>query len=66
MKESSKWQLVLPPALAYGQRGAPGIGPDSTLVFEVELLGFRATATSGSSSERPSPPTPAVASSAKH
>jgi len=66
MKESSKWQLVLPPALAYGQRGAPGIGPDSTLVFEVELLGFRATATSGGSRERLSPPTSAVASSAKH
>ena len=48
MKESSKWQLVLPPELAYG-RGAAGIGPNSTLVFEVELLGFRATATSGGS-----------------
>ena len=66
MKESSKWQLVVPPALAYGQRGAPGIGPESTLVFEVELLGFRPTGTSGSSSERPSPPTAAVASSAGH
>ena len=66
MKESSKWQLVVPPALAYGQRGAPGIGPESTLVFEVELLGFRPTGTSGSSSERPSPLTAAVASSAGH
>ena len=41
MKEASKWQLVAPAALAYGTRGAPGIGPESTLVFEVELLGVR-------------------------
>jgi FKBP-type peptidyl-prolyl cis-trans isomerase len=42
MKESAKWQLVVPSELAYGSRGGPGIGPDSTLVFEVELLGVRA------------------------
>ena len=41
MKESSKWQLVAPADLAYGPRGGPGIGPESTLVFEVELLGVR-------------------------
>lgn len=41
MTEGAKWQLVAPPALAYGSDGGPGIGPDSTLVFEVELLGFR-------------------------
>jgi FKBP-type peptidyl-prolyl cis-trans isomerase FklB len=39
MKEGDKWQLVLPPELAYGDKGAgPRIGPNATLVFEVELL----------------------------
>jgi FKBP-type peptidyl-prolyl cis-trans isomerase FklB len=39
MKEGAKWQLVLPPELAYGEKGAgPHIGPNATLVFEVELL----------------------------
>jgi FKBP-type peptidyl-prolyl cis-trans isomerase FklB len=35
----SKWQLFIPSDLAYGEHSpSPEIGPDSTLIFEVELL----------------------------
>ena len=43
MPVGSKWQLFIPPDLAYGQRGAGGdIGPGTTLIFEVELLSIKA------------------------
>lgn len=39
MKEGSKWELAIPPDIAYGKNGMPPvIPPDATLFFEVELL----------------------------
>ena len=39
MKEGDKWELIIPPDLGYGSKGAGNvIPPDSTLIFEVELL----------------------------
>jgi len=39
MKEGAKWKIYLPSLIAYGERGAgQDIGPNSTLIFEVELL----------------------------
>jgi FKBP-type peptidyl-prolyl cis-trans isomerase FklB len=42
MPVGSKWQLFVPADLAYGDRGAGAdIGPDATLIFEVELLSIK-------------------------
>ena len=39
MSEGAKWQVFVPPALAYGPGGAgQNLGPNETLVFEIELV----------------------------
>ena len=41
MPVGSKWQLVIPANLAYGPNGPGAIGPNSTLIFDVELLSIK-------------------------
>ncbi len=61
MPMGSKWQLFIPSDLAYGARGAGrDIGPNSTLVFEVELLSIQPKAASAAATA----PAPAAAPAA--
>ena len=42
MPAGSKWQLFIPPQLAYGERGAGRyIGPNATLIFELDLIAIK-------------------------
>jgi FKBP-type peptidyl-prolyl cis-trans isomerase FklB len=50
MKVGSKYQLFVPPNLGYGDRAVgPDISPNSTLIFEVELLDIKPAETTGTS-----------------
>jgi FKBP-type peptidyl-prolyl cis-trans isomerase FklB len=57
MSVGSKWQLFIPSELAYGARGGPGggIGPNATLVFEVELMSIQPKAEVQAPKPNPSP-----------
>jgi FKBP-type peptidyl-prolyl cis-trans isomerase FklB len=41
MTVGSKWQLAIPATLAYGEKAPPEIGPNSVLLFDIELLGIK-------------------------
>jgi FKBP-type peptidyl-prolyl cis-trans isomerase len=41
MKEGAKWQLFVPPQLGYGERSTGRIGPNSVLIFEIELISIK-------------------------
>jgi FKBP-type peptidyl-prolyl cis-trans isomerase FklB len=57
MPVGSKWQLFLPADLAYGNRGAgQDIGPNATLIFEVELLSIQNKAAAQAPNSNPQPP----------
>jgi FKBP-type peptidyl-prolyl cis-trans isomerase FklB len=59
MPAGSKWQVVVPSNLAYGERGAGGvIGPNATLVFEIELVGFQDAPAQGAPQDNASPAKP--------
>jgi FKBP-type peptidyl-prolyl cis-trans isomerase FklB len=50
MKEGDKWEVTIPSGLAYGERGTgSGIGPNETLVFEIDLITVAAAPHGGAS-----------------
>ena len=54
MPVGSKWQLVIPPDLAYGPSGqSQKIGPNATLIFEIELLSIKEPAPAAAKSAQP-------------
>jgi FKBP-type peptidyl-prolyl cis-trans isomerase FklB len=62
MKPGAKWQLFVPPQLAYDLQSRPPIPPGSLLIFDVELLSVKPAATA----EQPAPaPTAAPAPASK-
>ncbi len=57
MKPGSKWQLFIPPSLAYGPSGAGrAIGPNETLIFEIELISAKPAPVAASAPHAPAAP----------
>jgi FKBP-type peptidyl-prolyl cis-trans isomerase FklB len=56
MPVGSEWQIFVPPDLAYGAKGAGGtIGPNATLLFDVELLAIKRRPTAATQRQTPQP-----------
>jgi len=59
MPTGSKWRIFIPSDLAYGERGSgPTIGPNATLIYEVELLSVQAKPEPGPNPAPKSNPSP--------
>jgi FKBP-type peptidyl-prolyl cis-trans isomerase len=41
MTPGAKWDIVIPPNLAYGPQGNRGVGPNAVLIYHMELLGIK-------------------------
>lgn len=48
MREGAKWQIFVPPELAYGETGKRPIGPNQTLVFDLQLVEIKEDGAAGS------------------
>ncbi len=53
MPAGSKWQLFVPASLAYGPQGPGDIGPNATLIFEVELVSVKKAAAAPAAGGQP-------------
>ena len=47
MPVGSKWQIFVPPQLAYGENGGGPVGPNATLIYEVELISITDKSSTG-------------------
>jgi FKBP-type peptidyl-prolyl cis-trans isomerase FkpA len=65
IKKGGKIKLVIPPDLAYGKTGVPGIPANSTLVFDVELLDIKPAPKADAKPEAPADESRALRSNVK-